>query len=1110
MNKKKLFTYLILVMFATTFIPLFSNTVGADSWTKWQTITVSNPDNNCQVFLNVSYDADMKADFGDVHFTKLDNTTELDYWMEQKVNSDWAWFWVELPADIEGTPNFNMLYGDASSTTLSNGANTFEWFDDFTDNVTHIFDSVQGTPDNQFFVNDTGLTLTTNYGVWYKFNSTDYTSGTNHVQIIIGTSDDDMSGTDKVADGTHFGLSTGSTSGANATNQDYFISGREGNTWVWSGGSTSDVHIPYTADRQKLLHWKINSTRAINFSLLDSDDHTYYTSTFDDNNPNPPTNWSIPASHPNLNCKYLYFHTDDDAGTATHSHTTIDGNGYKYFKVQDGTQKIGQYYDYVFITEEPDTPPSLSFGSEGTRGEGTYDCSATDDEEGDWEFSECARNGTLDEAWYEDNSDSWIIYDRSSEWSENRSYSHWDPTGTAGINTTFINSSGMNRSQLIVNIHHNGSLPLVYTNSSAGFVYQDCTGNQLYLLQGQGIATYALYYNKTTETYWDLGTHKLINITNVNSSNLTNWGNSAPVGVYEVEGEAMPYYWETAPHGANGSWLKSLVNILCENISFKAWGDPTLQGLMKEPAGWIIHYNDTDWTNIFTCNYACIGLAVWNPEGEKVRWDFDILNVFQENFTLNTSRVTDFYTQGTPYWQFPIVDASTYYVNLYEFFNETTSGNMSAEDLINPLRNITNASEVNSRPYTPDDGLVDDEPWEQYDYNRIYTTTLTNMTLFGFAYDDYLWVYLHSPTYGDGASGTQNAQTFIAIDVDGNDSWDTNDRAYYTDSLGNKWEWHGSAPAVFSITANTWFTEPIAYQNIHRYWGHSQSSYLIPLSHLVKSNGHTLNSSDIFNITAFTWQAIDSNICFLNNYNESACQPIIPDTHDSVKLFFLNETTLEETGTLDINGTNIARWAQGQIVGAKPLGDSPTYDFTLEKTVNETAVSGEHSYYLLNYSLYINNTGTGTLTDIYINETWHECVCSDFKWTIDSISVANSTYDDWHNASCYWIIHNASWSLGQGENLHIWYVMNVTNCTGNLSGYIYNNVTANCTGIGTDGTDSVYTIFGVQASRVRIRGEISYPDLIGTGNSVFNVIAIVMIIGSILMIIGVMRRYGMI
>jgi len=74
-------------------------------------------------------------DFGDVRFTKDDKITQMDYWMESKVDADNAVFWVEIPS-IPANPDtvtIYIYYGKASTATTSNGPNTFTLFDDFED-----------------------------------------------------------------------------------------------------------------------------------------------------------------------------------------------------------------------------------------------------------------------------------------------------------------------------------------------------------------------------------------------------------------------------------------------------------------------------------------------------------------------------------------------------------------------------------------------------------------------------------------------------------------------------------------------------------------------------------------------------------------------------------------------------------------------------------------------------------------------------------------------------------------------------------------------------------------------------------------------------------------
>ena len=91
-----------------------------------------------QVLLNISYNASMNPDFSDLRFIRYaDNTTELDYWIERKVDGKWANIWVEIADEIT-TQNKTlawMYYGNEYAASASNGSATFLFFDDFNDGV---------------------------------------------------------------------------------------------------------------------------------------------------------------------------------------------------------------------------------------------------------------------------------------------------------------------------------------------------------------------------------------------------------------------------------------------------------------------------------------------------------------------------------------------------------------------------------------------------------------------------------------------------------------------------------------------------------------------------------------------------------------------------------------------------------------------------------------------------------------------------------------------------------------------------------------------------------------------------------------------------------------
>ncbi|MCK5139627.1 MAG: DUF2341 domain-containing protein, partial [Thermodesulfovibrionia bacterium] len=86
-----------------------------------------------QVRVNVTYESGMQADFDDIVFTDNDNVTQLDHWLEYKVDSVFADVWVEVADDLENDLWLMMYYGDPSASSLSDGEATFPFFDDFED-----------------------------------------------------------------------------------------------------------------------------------------------------------------------------------------------------------------------------------------------------------------------------------------------------------------------------------------------------------------------------------------------------------------------------------------------------------------------------------------------------------------------------------------------------------------------------------------------------------------------------------------------------------------------------------------------------------------------------------------------------------------------------------------------------------------------------------------------------------------------------------------------------------------------------------------------------------------------------------------------------------------
>jgi len=82
---------------------------------------------------HVYLDGKCRTDFGDIRFTDSDGVTELSYWIEDKIDGDYAIFWVKV-SNIPASPDsvtIYIYYGNPSVTTVSNFANTFHFTEDW-------------------------------------------------------------------------------------------------------------------------------------------------------------------------------------------------------------------------------------------------------------------------------------------------------------------------------------------------------------------------------------------------------------------------------------------------------------------------------------------------------------------------------------------------------------------------------------------------------------------------------------------------------------------------------------------------------------------------------------------------------------------------------------------------------------------------------------------------------------------------------------------------------------------------------------------------------------------------------------------------------------------
>jgi len=198
MNKK----FFLIFMFLFSFIflllphPSYARLFG---FYYRRNITINNTANSntltdYQVAINLTYSSNMQPDFSDIRFTDTSDSL-LSYWIESKVNSQWAYVWVKVPyIPASSYATIYVYYGNTTPvTSLSNGDATFLLFDDFLG--TTLNTSKWGVAKSSV-VGDTsssGFTVTQvssgfNPGIWrFSWVSTGKQIGSDGVNTLTGT-----------------------------------------------------------------------------------------------------------------------------------------------------------------------------------------------------------------------------------------------------------------------------------------------------------------------------------------------------------------------------------------------------------------------------------------------------------------------------------------------------------------------------------------------------------------------------------------------------------------------------------------------------------------------------------------------------------------------------------------------------------------------------------------------------------------------------------------------------------------------------------------------------------------------------------------------------------
>jgi len=131
------------------------------SWTRRKAITINNVGGgeltDYQLFLNISYDSDMKSDFGDIRVVNETAQEAVPYWIEDFSEGEWCRVWFKasyIPANSILNNTYYLYYSNSEAVNESNGTAVFDFFDNFNENDkwTDVGDASHSISNNQMTV----------------------------------------------------------------------------------------------------------------------------------------------------------------------------------------------------------------------------------------------------------------------------------------------------------------------------------------------------------------------------------------------------------------------------------------------------------------------------------------------------------------------------------------------------------------------------------------------------------------------------------------------------------------------------------------------------------------------------------------------------------------------------------------------------------------------------------------------------------------------------------------------------------------------------------------------------------------------------------------------
>ena len=110
--------------------------MGLPGYAKRKSLTISNNSGEVltdyQIMIDLTYDSDMQSDFDDIKFTNSSGII-LSYYLESKIDSTSAQFWIKIPEIPINDSIIYIYYGNETASSDSNGENTFLLYEDFSD-----------------------------------------------------------------------------------------------------------------------------------------------------------------------------------------------------------------------------------------------------------------------------------------------------------------------------------------------------------------------------------------------------------------------------------------------------------------------------------------------------------------------------------------------------------------------------------------------------------------------------------------------------------------------------------------------------------------------------------------------------------------------------------------------------------------------------------------------------------------------------------------------------------------------------------------------------------------------------------------------------------------